>query len=269
MAISATQVKTLRDKTGVSMGDCKQALVDANGDEKQAIEILQKRYAGKLGIRADKEAANGRIGAYTDGTVGALIELRCETDFVAGNADFKAAADEIAQIAAQSGLTDTESLMNAKGPDGKTVKEILTTAYGKLQENMVLKRAVLLQKAAAHYVHHNGKIGTLVAADKTGVETARHICMHVAAQPVLLGLKREHVNPEEVQKARDLMADEVKNKPPQIQEKIVSGKMDKWFGERVLLEQPFAMDDKKTVAQVATESGIAVLGYLKMELGGK
>lgn len=267
--ITATQVKALRDKTGISMGDCKKALTESGGDEAQAIEILRRKYAGQMDMRADKEAANGRIGAYADGRVGALVELRCETDFVANSADFKSAANALAGIAARSGATAPEKLLAAKGDEGQSGQDIITAAYSKLKEKMVLARAAKLDKGAACYVHHNGLVGTVVAASGPGGEAAKQMCMHIAAQKVLDGLTREDISPAEVDKARQLMREQAAGKPANIVDKIVLGKMDKWYGERVLLEQAFAMDDKKTVGQVAKEAGITISGYLKFELGAK
>ncbi len=267
--IPASQVKALRDKTGISMGDCKKALVEAEGDEAKAIEILQKKYAGQMETRADKEAANGRIGAYADGQVGAVVELRCETDFVAHSDHFKAAADALARLVAKSGVTDPDQLLQAKGDDGKSGQDIVAAAYATLKENMKIARAGRIDRGVACYVHHNGLVGTVVAADADGDEVARQICMHTAAQRTLHGLTREDVDPGEVEKARERMTEQAAGKPENIVEKIVTGKMNKWYGERVLLEQPFAMDDKKTVAQVAKEAGITVSGYLKFELGVK
>ena len=267
--ISAAQVKSLRDKTGISMGDCKKALVETDGNEEQALDILKKKYEGKLDTRAHKEAANGRIGAYTDGKIGALVELRCETDFVANNKDFVTAANDIAKLSADTGITDVNTLLETKGQDGRTAKDIIAEAYGKLQEKIVLERSQTIKNGAAWYVHHNGLIGTIVAAEDANPEVAKHICMHVAAQKVLSGLKRDDVNQKEVEEARSIMMEQAKGKPEEIATKIVDGKMNKWYGERVLLEQPFAMDDKKTVGQIAEEAKMKIVGYLKYELGVK
>lgn len=267
--ISASQVKSLRDKTGISMSDCKKALAEADGNETQAMDILQKKYAGQMEKRADKEAANGRIGAFADGEAGALVELRCETDFVANSEHFKAAADALAKLASKANVTDPDQLLQTKGDDGSTGQDIIAAAYGTLKENMKLARIARIEGGIACYVHHNGLVGTVIAADGEGSGLGKQICMHTAAQQTLDGLKREDISSAEVEKARDLMKDQAKGKPDNIVEKIVSGKMDKWYGERVLLEQPFALDDKKTVAQVAKDAGIMLTGYLKFELGGK
>jgi elongation factor Ts len=269
MTITATQVKALRDKTGVSMGDCKKALVEAEGDEAQAIDLLKKKYAGKLEERADKEAANGRIGAFTNGSVGALVELRCETDFVAKNEDFTAAANALAQIVCETGETDVTKVMSTAGSDGRTGKDIITDVFGKLKENMGLEKAVSVPGGVASYVHHNGLVGTVIAADKDGDGFARQACMHVAATKVD-GLNRDSMAAEAVEAARAEMAEQAKGKPAEIVEKIVAGKMDKWFAERVLLEQAYALsEEKKSVEQVASEAGVVISGYLKMELGAK
>ncbi len=268
MSITAAQVKSLRDKTGVSMGDCKKALVESEGNEDQAIEILNKKYAGQLGKRADKEAANGRIGAYSDGKNGALIELRCETDFVAKSDDFRAAADAIAAIVCHSGETDVEKLATTAGADGKTVTDIIAGAYGKLKENLTLSRASIIPGGMGSYVHHNGLNGTVVAGEGDGGEIARQVCMHLAAMPVD-GLDRSAIDESEIEKAREVMMEQAKGKPPEIAEKIVTGKMDRWFSERVLLEQPFIIDDKKSVQEAAKEAGLNITGYLKYELGVK
>ncbi len=267
--ISASQVKSLRDKTGISMSYCKKALVEAEGDQTQAMDILQKQYAGQVDKRADKEAANGRIGAFVDGEAGALVELRCETDFVANSDPFKSAADALARLASKRGVTDPDQLLQTQSDDGNTGQDIIAAAYGTLKENIKLARVTRIEGGVACYVHHNGLVGTVIAADGDGSGVAKQICMHTAAQQTLDGLNRDDLDPAEIKKAREWMKDQAKGKPENIVEKIVVGKMDKWYGERVLLEQPFALDDKKTVAQVAKDAGITVSGYLKFELGVK
>lgn len=267
--IAATQVKALRDKTGISMGDCKKALVEADGDESQALDILQRNHAGQMERRADKETAHGRIGAYTDGKVGALVELRCETDFVGNSEDFKSAASALAELAAKSGVTDPEQLLKTSGDDGQSGQDIIAAAYGKLKENIKLARVAKIDNGVAWYVHHNGLVGTVLAADSDGDGAAKQISMHIAAQPTLDGLIRGDVDSGEVEKAGALMREQAVGKPENIVEKIVTGKMNKWYAERVLIEQPFAIDDKKTVGQVAEQAGIKISGFLKFELGAK
>ncbi len=266
--ISAKQVQALRSKTDLAMMDCKAALVEAAGDETKAMEILRKKFADKMSTRSDKEAANGRIGIHACGKCVALAEVRCETDFVAGNDSFRELADTIAKTAGSTGTTDVVGLKSAKTSTGRTVNELLVDAFGKLKENMNIQRTARLDGPGAAYVHHNGKVGTVISTDNDPGEAGRHICMHIASSVVLLGLSREDVNAADVQAAKEKAREDAKGKPEPIIEKIVTGKMDKWFGERVLLEQPFVMDDKKTVGQFAKENGFTVKAYLKYEVGG-
>jgi len=269
--IPAQKVQALRAKTDLPMMECKKALVEASGNEEAAIEILKKRFADKMSSRADKETANGRIGIYADAKGGALVELRCETDFVANNSVFVELANQFARQCAETHQKDSEALLAGKAAfaGGRTLKELLADAYGKLNEKMEIRRAKCAHGAAVGYVHHNGKVAALITMDKPNETAGRQICMHIASAHVLLGLDRSAIDPKLVQEAEAAARAEVANKPPQIVDKIVSGKMDKWFGERVLLEQPFALDDKKTVGAFAKENGVTITGYLRYELGGK
>lgn len=266
--ISAKQVQALRAKTDLAMMDCKSALVESAGDEAKALEILRRKFADKMSSRADKEAANGRIGVFADGKAAALAEVRCETDFVATNSAFKSLADTVAETAATSGTTEIEKLKATKTKAGQAVNELFVDAYGKLKENMNVQRAARIDGAGACYVHHNGKVAAAITCDKDPGEAGRHVCMHIASNTMLMGLTREEVKASEVDLARQKARDEAKGKPEQILEKIVTGKLDKWFGERVLNEQPFVMDDKKTVGQFAKDNGFAIKAYLKYEVGG-
>lgn len=266
--ISAKQVQTLRAKTDLAMMDCKAALVESGGDETKALEILRRKFADKMSTRADKEAANGRIGVFADSSAAALAEVRCETDFVATNDAFRALADAVAQACAASGATDIEKLKGARASNGRTVNDLFVDAFGKLKENLKVQRAVKLAGAGAAYVHHNGKVAAAIVCDKAPGEPGRHICMHIASNVMLMGLTREDVKPSDIEAAGAKARDEAKGKPEQIIEKIVSGKMDKWFSERVLVEQPFVMDDKKTVGAFAKENGFTIKAYVKYEVGG-
>lgn len=266
--ISAKQVQALRAKTDLPMMDCKNALVEAKGDETAALELLRKRFADKMTTRAEKEAANGRIGVYADAQAAAVAELRCETDFVATNDKFTQLADAVARQVAATGVTDVEKLKATKLPNGQTVNDLLVDAFGKLRENMFIHRTARLTGPGACYVHHNGRVGTIVIGDNEPGEPGRHVCMHVASTPVILGLVREDVSPALVQEAKERATTEAAGKPPQIVEKIVAGKLAKWYQERVLTEQAFVMDDKKSVGAYAKENGFAVKAFLKYEVGG-
>jgi elongation factor Ts len=266
--ITAKQVQDLRAKTDLAMMDCKSALVEAGGDQTKAMEILRKEFADKMTSRADKEAANGRIGIYADDKCAALAELRCETDFVATNDSFRDLANLMAETAGKNVVLDVEKLKGTKTSKGQLVSEVMVDAFGRIKENISVKRLVRIEGVGAAYVHHNGKVAAAITCDKSPGEAGRHICMHIASSQMLAGLDRESVKKDDLETARAKFKDEVKGKPEQIIEKIVGGKLDKWYGERVLTEQPFVMDDKKTVGQYAKEHGFTIKAYVKMEVGG-
>lgn len=265
--ISAKQVQSLRAKTDLAMMDCKKALIEADGDEAKALALLRKRFADKMSDRADKETANGRIGVFADDRAAALVELRCETDFVATNSAFTELANTLAEQAARSGVVDVDAFKASKLPDGRSVQDVVVDAFGKLKENIGIHRLMRIEGAGAAYVHHNGRVGSIIACDQSPGDAGRHICMHIASTPVIAGRVREDVPNAEVEAARNKARDEARGKPEPVIEKIVTGKMDKWFGERVLLEQPFVMDDKKTVGQYAKENGFSVQAYARFEVG--
>ncbi|MCA9255498.1 MAG: translation elongation factor Ts [Phycisphaerales bacterium] len=266
-AISAKEVQELRTKTGLAMMDCKNALVEANGDQTSAMEILRKKFADKMATRADKEAANGRIGVYADDKGAAMCELRCETDFVATNSDFRNIADSLAEHCVKSGVTDVEQFKASKMASGQTVNDLMTDAFGRLKENMQIKRLARMEGPSACYVHHNGQVGTAIACTAPAGDAGKGICMHIASNQTLAGRVREDVDAAEVKEAKEKATAEVAGKPEQIIDKIVGGKMDKWFAERVLVEQPFVMDDKKSVGEFARENGFEIKSYLKFEVG--
>jgi len=266
--ISAKQVQALRAKTDLAMMDCKRALVEAEGDETKALDILRKQFAGKMSERAHKETANGRIGVFADGQVAALVEMRCETDFVATNSEFTNLANMVAEQVARTGITDVEQLKSSKLPDGRMVNDMMADAYGKMKENLGIHRMAKIDGAGACYVHHNGKVGAMIACDGEPGESGRHVCMHVASTPVILGLVREDVDSAAVDEAREGAKEGTAGKPEQIVEKIINGKMGKWYSERVLVEQPFVMDDKKSVGDFAKENGFTIKAFLKYEVGG-
>lgn len=266
--ISAKQVQALRGRTDLPMMDCKKALVEAGGDEEAALRLLRKRFADKMSERAHKETANGRIGVFSDGQSAALVELRCETDFVATNAQFAELANTIAEQVARSGVTEVEALKQSALPDGRTVNDLLTDAFGRIKENLAIRRATKIAGAGACYVHHNGRVGAAIGCDNDPGETGRHVCMHVASTATILGLVREDVDSALAEEARGRAREDAAGKPEAIIEKIVTGKMGKWYGERVLVEQAFVMDDKKTVGDFAKEHGFSIQSFCKLEVGG-
>lgn len=272
MEITASLVKELRERTGAGMMECKKALTEANGDIDAAAEALRKSGAAKADKKADRVAAEGRLGLAQDGGKAVLVEVNSETDFVANDANFKAFVDAVAAAALASGAADVEALKTAKLADGRTVEEARASAIQTLGENIQIRRLVKLDTAGhvGSYVHTNGKIGVLVDLAGGDAELARGLAMHVAA------LKPPHnkaadVPAEFVAKEKEIelakMSEKDKSKPAEILEKIISGKINKIVSEVTLYGQPYVLDSDKTVEQVLKAAGADVTGFQLLVVG--
>jgi elongation factor Ts len=274
MAITAAMVKTLRDKTGLPMMECKKALTEAGGDQDQAIEILRKMGAGKIQKMATREATEGRIACFVDPAVGraGIVELRCETAPVAGNEQFVELATTIAQSAAALDVPNAETIREEPlpGDSSKTIGTLMDEVFNRMRENMKIARVACLSGDVGQYVHHNGQVGVLIQmSGPCSEELKSDLCMHIAAlNPPCL--RREDADPKEVEQQQAVFAEEAQGKPAPIVEKIVGGKMNRWYSEFVLLDQPFVKDDKKSVAQVlkAADPDLTVSRLIRFEVGG-
>jgi elongation factor Ts len=283
-AITAKLVKELRDITSAGMMDCKKALNESNGDMEAAIDWLRTKGIAKADKKAGRIAAEGLVAVATDGTSGVLVEVNSETDFVARNDGFQAA---VAKVAA-AGLTvnNTEELREAR-VDGKTVTEYLTGLVAKIGENMTFRRMEKLTVTSGvveGYVHNAaapgmGRIGVLVALESTGdaaklAELAKKIAMHIAATSPL-ALTPADLDQDIVAKERKALKDEAldSGKPEAIVDKMVEGRMVKFFKESVLMTQMFVMDPDRNVEQVVADEAAALgtdvkmTGYIRMEVG--
>jgi len=260
--ISAGLVKELREMTGLGMMECKKALAEAGGDLKKAEELLRIKSGAKAGKAAGRVAAEGVIGAYlsADGKLGALVELNCETDFVAKNDDFVAFAQELAQAVADRNPADLAALADLEGKRQGLVQ--------KIGENISIRRFARLQAQGklAQYIH-NGRIGVLVDFD--GAEDlGKDMAMHIAAfKPQYLS--RAQVPADVVARERDIAAARAKEsgKPPEIVVKMVEGAVNKVLGEITLLGQPFVKDDKQTVEKVLNAKKAKLNAYKLLVVG--
>jgi len=273
--ITAAMVKSLRERSSLPMMDCKKALSEAGGDEEAAMELLRKRGAAAAEKKAGRETAEGRIGAYvdTDKAVAALVELQCETAPVASNPEFKTLAGKIARHAAMSGCTDPEAIGGEKfvDDDSMTVTDVMHDVLNRLRENMKIARIVRATGRAATYVHHTGKLGVLLTFESDGGDEAllNDICMHIAAmQPE--AVTREQIPAERVAKEEEIAKAQIREsgKPENLVDKILTGKMKRWFSEHVLVEQAFVKDDKRSVGDVLKAGGVTVTGFTRMMVGG-
>ncbi len=261
--ISASLVKELREMTGLGMMECKKALAEANGDLAKAEELLRIKSGAKASKAAGRIAAEGVIGAYLspDARIGALVEVNCETDFVAKNEDFLAFAASLAELVAQRSPADAAAL-SALALDGTPVEEKRHSLVQKIGENITLRRLHRMQTSArlALYVH-NARIGVMVEYEGSD-EVAKDIAMHIAfARPRYL--TKSDVPAEVVTRERDILSARAKEsgKPAEIVAKMVEGGVNKFLGEITLLGQPFVKDDKLTVEKMLAQRKTRVLGY--------
>ena len=283
--ITAALVKELREKTSAGMMDCKKALNETNGDLEAAADWLRTKGIAKADKKASRVAAEGLVAVALDGTTGAVVEVNSETDFVARNDGFQAAVKEVAQLALAA--NSNEELAAAKTASGDDVTEHFKKLVGKIGENMAFRRMAKLSVTdgvVAGYIHNAvtdgmGKIGVLVALESTGdkaklEDLAKKIAMHVAATNPL-ALSVDDLDPAVVQKERDMLKAEAieSGKPEAIVDKMVEGRMQKFFKESVLLTQIFVMDGERAIAKViedeaaALGTDIKMTGYVRMGLG--
>jgi elongation factor Ts len=277
--ISAALVKELRERTGAGMMDCKKALGEANGDPARAAEILRERGIAKASKRVGRAGSEGRVNALVskDGRVGGLVELNCETDFVAKTDDFASLADLLANAVCEHAPSSVDALLDTK-VGGATLRDTVSGAVTKLGEDLVVRRLGRLEAPAsgfvAAYVHAGGKIGTLVAvasdaAGKPEVRAFAHnVCMHVAATSPA-SLSRDDLPKAVVEEERKVLTLQAasEGKPQNIIEKMIEGRLNKFFKEVVLLEQGLVMDPDKSVGKAAQEVGARVAGFRRFQLG--
>ena len=272
---TAADVKRLRDQTGAGMMDCKNALAEAEGDFDSAVELLRVKGVKDAGKRATRTAANGLVTAELDGTeAGVLLELNCETDFVAKTDLFQETAAQIAAAALQAGVFDRLSALAVEVRPGVTVQQLIEEAGASLKEKLELGRFARLEGGYVdRYLHRTDAalpptIGVLVQLDQENKEVARDLAQQVAAARPLY-LARENVPADAVEKERrfaeQITRDE--GKPEQAIPKIVEGRLNSYFKEVALLEQPFVKDNKTTIKQLLAQNNLTVTGFARFQVG--
>ncbi|MGB9221877.1 translation elongation factor Ts [Mycobacterium sp.] len=265
---TAADVKRLRELTGAGMLDCKNALVETDGDFDKAVEALRIKGAKDVGKRAERATAEGLVAARD----GALIELNSETDFVAKNAEFQALANEIVAAAAASKAADVDALKAAKAGD-TTVEEAIAALSAKIGEKLELRRATFFDGTVETYLHKRAAdlppaVGVLVEYTGAGAEAAHAVALQIAALKARY-LSRDAV-PEDVVASERRIAEETakaEGKPEQALPKIVEGRLNGFFKDAVLLEQPSVSDNKKTVKALLDEAGVTVTRFVRFEVG--
>jgi elongation factor Ts len=286
MSVTAALVKELREKSGAGMMDCKKALAETNGDMEAAIDWLRTKGLATAAKKSGRVASEGLVAFCVEGTEGAVIELNAETDFVARNTEFQEFASTLSKLALAT--DDLEALGAADYPEtGRNVADELTHKIATIGENMSLRRMAKLSVGSGmvvSYMHNStapglGRIGVLVALESTaGTDVleglGKQIAMHIAAtSPASLSV--DDLDPEVVQRERDVLIEQAKasGKPQEIAEKMVQGRMKKYYQEVVLLEQTSVIDGETQIADVVTKAGkdagaeIALTGFVRFNLG--
>jgi elongation factor Ts len=272
---SAADVKRLREQTGAGMMDCKNALAEAEGDLEQAVEILRLKGVKDAGKRATRTAGNGLVTVELDGTTaGVMVELNCETDFVAKNEQFQELAAKIAQAALRNKVADRLALLTTEADSGKTVEQLIEEASASIKEKLELGRYARFEGGyVASYLHRSDRdlpptLGVLVQLDKPSEEVAKDLAQQIAAMRPQY-VTRDEVPADVTEKERRI-AEQItreEGKPEQAIPKIVEGRLGAFFKDVVLVEQAFVKEPKQTVAQVLKADGVTVRGFARFQVG--
>jgi elongation factor Ts len=275
MSISAKQVKELRDATGVGMMDCKEALQEADGDFDEAVSILRKKGQEVASDRAAKEADEGLVvtARSEDESVGAIVEVNCETDFVARNDEFQAFATNVAELVLAERPADLDALKELPYEGDATVEDELVALTGKIGEKLAVRRFDILESDGGRvisYIHPGSKLGVLVdAAGEGDLEDAgRDVAMQVAALDPI-AVTREEVPEDVIEEEKDVARESAINegKPEHVIDQIVEGKLDRFFEDHVLLEQAFVKDSSVSVQEMLDDADLSVNRFVRYALG--
>jgi elongation factor Ts len=272
--ISATAVKTLRDKTNQPMMACKQALQDAGGDMDKAIKLLRERGQGVAVKKGERETAEGRVVTFVDPArkVAAILEVRCESAPVAKSEPFVALCNELTRQVAEREPASVDAFLSQPlaGEAGRTVQDRIHDTVGLLGENIKPARFARLAGSLGSYTHHDGTVGVLllVEGEPKDAQVLRDVCMHIAASnPV--SVRRSDVPAEVIEKEREIAKAQAAKtgKPANLVEKIAEGKLNTWFAENVLEEQPFVKDPSQKVGALLKAAGVKPVKFIRYRVG--
>ena len=271
--ISANLVKELREKTGAGMMDCKKVLTETNGDMEKASELLRERGIAKAAKKSERIAAEGLVYAYVsdDKKVGAVVEVNAETDFVAKNADFQKFVEDVTMTVVKENPKDVADLLTKTIVNSdKTVEATLTDKIATIGENMSIRRFARFESTGMveSYIHGNGKIGVLVDINVEKPELAKDICMQIAAaRPEYLD--RTKVPADVLNKEMEILKAQAINegKPAAIAEKVVNGRIEKFYSEICLVDQPFVKDPNVKISQLLKENNAVINNFARLEKG--
>ena len=267
MNITAQMVKELRDKTGAGMMDAKKALVEVDGDMEKATEFLRQKGMASAEKKMGRIAAEGRVDSFVEANGGAMVEVNCETDFVAKNDEFKALAANMAKHVEELKPADVDALLATTCPScNKLIGEALKEKIASIGEKITVRRFVRYEGPVATYIH-NGKIGVLLSTDKEDQDLMNDICLHIASSAPEFVSRAEIPQSEIDEETRiEMGKEDLLKKPENIRAKIVEGRVNKLMAERCLLEQPFVKDPSQTIAQLI-EGKLTIKAFTRYELG--
>ena len=263
MNITAQMVKELRDKTGAGMMDAKKALVETDGDMEKAMEVLRQKGIASADKKMGRIAAEGLVASSIQADCGAMVEVNCETDFVAKNEEFKELTNGLAEVVAKTNPADNDALLASTCEKcGKVISEVIKEKIASIGEKITFRRFVRYEGNTASYIH-NGKIGVLIQTDKKDEELMNDICLHIASSAP------EFISRDEIPQSvidHEMGKEDLQKKPEQIRAKIVEGRVNKLLSSKVLLEQPFIKNPDVTVGQLI-EGKLTVKAFTRYMLG--
>ena len=267
MNITAQMVKELREKTGAGMMDAKKALVEVEGDMDKAIEFLRQKGITSADKKMGRIAAEGRVGSYISSSVGAIIEVNCETDFVAKNEEFIELTNNLAELVATSNPESVEALLASTCPKcGKVVEEALKEKIASIGEKITVRRFARFEGNTASYIH-NGKIGVLISTSESDEALAKDICLHIASSaPEFVSRADIPASVIEEETRIEMGKEDLANKPEQIRAKIVEGRVNKLMAQKCLIEQPFVKNPDQTIEQLISGK-FSILKFERFVLG--
>lgn len=269
MTITASLVKELRDRTGAGMMECKKALVEVNGDLEAAQELLRKLGQASAGKKAGRIAAEGRVAVATGGDSAVIVEINCETDFVAKDDNFVSFTDEVARIALKYTPADVEALMDLPSASAESLENMREALVAKIGENIKVRRFEIMRvRGAIGSYLHGAKIGVLVDVDGGDEDLHKDLAMHIAASsPVCISA--DDIDEEQLAKERKFLSEQAagEGKPAEIVAKMVDGRMRKYVNEITLLGQPFVKDPDVSVGKLLEKAGASVNAFVRLEVG--
>ena len=267
MNITAQMVKELRDKTGAGMMDAKKALVETDGDMEKAMEVLRQKGMASADKKMGRIAAEGLIASFVSDSCGAMVEVNCETDFVAKNDEFKELTSGLAQMVAETNPADNDALLASTCPKcGKAISEVIKEKIASIGEKITFRRFVRYEGNTATYIH-NGKIGDLIKTDKKDDELMNDICLHIASNaPEFISRNEIPQSVIDHETEIEMGKEDILKKPEAIRPKIVEGRVNKIIASRVLLEQPFVKNPDVTVGQLI-EGKLTIEKFSRFVLG--